>query len=245
MKRLSNKSVKTIFQRMLTFLFFFLGTSSVIAATLPLIKTPSFMTLSEIDGGVSLGGGLEVRTFYFESAKGNADIIKFYNKLWDGKLKSVDTLGWVVHSYFDGKYLYSIQVSKKKKGFFTGTFNTTGVIGISEPKTVTKERRVKRELFYPVSPGTEIISDIHATDFGKKSRTTVLDSPGSVLSNLKYYKSYYEQRGWREVLNKMSLGMARELGQTSLILQKGVDEFVLSFIADNGRTKIVGVLVKK
>ena len=64
------------------------------------------------------------------------------------------------------------------------------------------------------------------------------------MQNLNHYKIHFEMKGWKEVLNKMSLGMAKELGSTTLIMQKEISELIISFIPDDeGRTKIVSVLV--
>ncbi len=214
------------------------------AKPLPDIKIPSFIKVNEIQGGINLGG-IIVKTFVFNSSKGNKQIALFYNKLWENQLKTIETKQWIYHSYFDGRYLFSIQVKNEQNSFFSKKVSTSGIIGISEPGAVKEKKPLKKELFYPLLPSTKILTDISSIDLGKKSRTTVFDSAGSVLQNLNHYKIHFKTKGWKEVLNKMSLGMERELGSTALIMQKGISELIISFIPDDkGRTKIVSVLVK-
>ncbi len=218
--------------------------TSISARSLPDIKTPSFMKVNEIQGGVNLGGMI-VKTLVFKSSKGNKDIALFYNKLWKKQLKTIETKQWIYHSYFDGRYLFSIQVKNEHTGFFSKKISTSGIIGISEPGAVKERKLLKKELFYPLVPSTKILTDISSIDLGKKSRTTVFDSAGSVMQNLNHYKRHFETKGWKEVLNKMSSGMAKELGSSTLIMQKGISELIISFIPDEkGRTKVVSVLVR-
>ena len=234
------------FLRVLAFFLVTYNFNVVAANKLPSIKTPSFMSLTEVEGGTKVGS-MQVRTFYFTSTKNNEKIEEFYNKLWDDRLKTVRIKQWTYHSYYDGQYLYSIQVETNTKGLSDKYMSAVnGVIGISEPAaTQLRRKTIKKESFYPFLPGTKVLTDISAVDLGSKSRTIVLDSPGNVINNLSHYKFHFERKGWGEVLNKMSLGMATEQGATSLIMQKGVDELVVSFIPSKGRTKIVGVLVEK
>lgn len=214
------------------------------AKSLPDIKIPSFMKVNEIQGGINLGG-LTVKTLVFNASKENKEIALFYNKLWENQLKTIETKQWIYHSYFDGRYLFSIQVKNEQNSFFSKKIGASGIIGISEPGAVKEKRPFKKELFYPLLPSTKILTDISSIDLGKKSRTTVFDSAGSVLQNLNHYKNHFEIKGWKEVLNKMSFGMAKELGSSTLIMQKGINELIISFIPDEkGRTKIVSVLVK-
>ncbi|WP_131905129.1 hypothetical protein [Cocleimonas flava] len=222
--------------------------NGVIAKEIPDIKFPSFMKVSEVAGKVNLGK-LDVKTYVFRSSKGNKEILAYFNELWDGKVKSVKTSEWIYHSYFDGEFLYSIQLQTKGEGgtFFSSASSYNGIIGISQPGAVTNNsKRINIEKIYPIAPGTKVLTDLSSIDLGNKSRTTVLDSPGSVMSNLIHYKRHFELNEWSEVLNKMSLGMAKQLGGSSLVMTKGVDELAISFIpSDGNRTKIVSVLVEK
>ncbi len=240
-------SLKKIFRNISSVLLcvsFLLINIELSAKPLPDIKIPSFIKVNEIQGGINLGG-FTVKTFVFNSSKGNKEIALFYNKLWENQLKTIETKQWIYHSYFDGRYLFSIQVKNEKNSFFSKKISTSGIIGISEPGAVKEKKPLKKELFYPLLPSTKILTDISSIDLGKKSRTTVFDSAGSVMQNLSHYKHHFETKGWKEVLNKMSFGMAKELGSSTLIMQKGISELIISFIPDEkGRIKIVSVLVK-
>ena len=227
---------------------FFLSVFNVaFAKALPSIKTPSFLFLQKIDG-ISLGAGaLPIKTYVFESSKKENDIYNFYNKLWKGKIKTLKTTKWIYHSHFDGRYLFNVQVRVIEDK--ASLELTTGIIGISEPGAVKKEninKPSKLELFYPMGLGTKVLKDLQTKDLGKNSRTTVLEAQGAVMKNLMAYRSHFETKGWIEVLNKMSLGMVRELGGGSLIMQKGVDELIVTFLpAEDNKTRIVAVLVNK
>lgn len=236
--------LKSFNKKMLFCIWLLLLNIGLSAKSLPDIKIPVFMKVNEIQGGINLGGMI-VKTLVFDSSKGNKDIALFYNKLWKQQLKTIETKQWIYHSYFDGRYLFSIQVKNEQNSFFSKKVSASGIIGISEPGAATETKPLKKELFYPLLPSTKILTDISSIDLGKKSRTTVFDSAGSVMQNLNHYKIHFETKGWKEVLNKMSLGMAKELGSTTLIMQKEISELIISFIPDNkGRTKIVSVLVK-
>ena len=225
--------------------------SSVFSDTFPKIEKPGFMTLSNV-GEEPLGfGGLKVDSYLFQSSKGNKDIVKFYKKLWEGQIKSVETPGWIYHTNFNGKYLTTVQVKKTKKSgmgaYGGGSVKVGGLISISEPGAIKdKSKKIKVEIFYPITPGTQKVSDLSTVDMGKKSRTTVYDSPGSVSSNLNHYKLHFEAKGWQEAHSNLAAKMVKKFGGASLIMQKGSDELVLSFIPDRrGRTKVVGVFVDK
>ncbi len=214
--------------------------TSLSAKSLPDIKVPKYMKVELISENALNYGGFKVRSYGFQSSKENPDIFKFYKKYWNNKIKTVETDKWFYHSHYDGKYLFSVQVKKSRKKIIT-----SGFIGISEPTSIRKKNR-SVESFYPVSSSQVKLSDLSGLDMGKKSRTTVFDAPGSASSNLLHYKLHFENKGWKESNNKLSKEMLKRIGGASLIMQKGSDELVLSFIPDKkGRTQIVGVYVEK
>lgn len=209
-------------------------------------NAPKFMTLQSVGEEPLNMGGYKVDAYTFRSTKGNKDIVKYYKKLWDNKLKTVETDKWIFHSYFDGRYLYSIQVKNSQKGSFSATSSTVGIVSISEPEAIKDvSKGVKIEEFYPISPGTKILTDLPATDLGVDSRTTVFDSSGGLSYNLKHYKLHFKTKGWRVVHGDVTKKMIAKHGATSLIMQKNADELMMSFIPEGGRTKIVSVLVEK
>jgi hypothetical protein len=218
------------------------------AKNLPIPKTPNFMTLQNISESPIGFNGFNVKSYTFTSSRGNKDIVKFYKKAWKDKIKTMHTPQWIYHTTFDGKFLTVVQVraqAQAKTGSFSGSSKVTGLISVSEPGAIKEKDIVKVEMFYPMSPGTKKLSDITATDMGKHSRTTVFDRPGSVGSNLAYFKTHFKDKGWGEVQENMAEAMVREFGGSTLIMQQGGDELVISFIPDKGRTKVVSVLVRK
>ena len=221
------------------------------AASLPTPALPDFITLQKISESPLGFNGFNVKSYTFTSKKGNDAIVTFYKKAWKNKIKTVTTPKWIYHSTFDGKYLTVVQVNTQgqsaKTASYSGSFSAkaSGLISISEPGATKKHAGKKVETFYPMSPGTEVLTDITATDMGKKSRTSVFDRPGGVATNLGYYKEHFKQKGWYEVQENMSNAMVRKFGGSTLIMQQGSDELVVSFIPDKGRTKAVSVLVRK
>jgi len=233
-------------------LLFVANVNSVVCAkSTSVFKFPSFFNVHKIGGGELDVNGYKFASFSFQSSKENKQIRAFYQKLWEGKIRTVETPDWIYHTNFNGKYLTSVQVRNAKEngmGSYGGSpIKASGLISISEPGAIKGlSSKPKVELFYPMTPGTKKLSDLSTIDMGKKSRTTVYDSPGSVLSNLSHYKSHFERNGWQEVYADMATEMVKNFGGASLIMQKGSDELVLSFIPDNnGRTKVVGVYVDK
>lgn len=220
--------------------------------SLPDIKTPNFLSTQLISERPLSLGNLKLASYTFQSSKGNNHIRRFYKKLWDGHIKTVETPDWIYHTNFDGKYLTVIQVrntqGKTLASYGGGNIKATGLISVSEPGAINAGdiKKKKVELFYPVVPGTVKLSDLSTIDMGRKSRTTVFDVPGGVAQNLQYYQSYFERKGWQEAYSEMAKEMVRNFDGASLIMQKGSNELVLSFIPDrNGRTKVVGVYVDK
>ncbi len=218
----------------------------VFAKSLPIPKTPNFITLQNISESPIGFNGFNVKSYTFTSSRGNKDIVKFYKKAWKDKIKTVQTPQWIYHTTFDGKFLTVVQVrAQADTGSFSGSSKVTGLISVSEPGAMKEKDIVKVEMFYPMSPGTKKLTDITATDMGKHSRTTVFDRPGSVGSNLAHFKTHFKDKGWGEVQEDMAEAMVREFGGSTLIMQQGADELVISFIPDKGRTKVVSVLVRK
>ncbi len=238
--------VGSILRALRIFLVFF-AVNGLYASDLPNIKTPYFMEVQLLSEKPLSFNGYKVKSFSFKSSKGNTDIVKFYSKLWNEEIRTVETPDWIYHSNFSGKFLTTVQVRNiPAKGF--GSFNSaSGLISISEPSTIKNAtKRAKIERFYPISPDTRKLSDLNTIDMGKKSRTTVYDSPGGVSSNLHHYKLHFENKGWLEAKAGLSEKMFKTFSSSTLIMQKGYDELVVSFIPDkSGRTKIVSVLVNK
>lgn len=229
-------------------LFFVLMSSPILGESLTRkIEIAPFMVVSELSGGEGMIPGLRSKTYVFKTKKQNKEIVAYYSKLWKGQMKSVEGPDWFYHSNYNGKYMTVVQVKKRPKRLGFGSNMTSGMISISEPdETNDTERKVKVEVFYPITPGTKILSDLSAIDMGRKSRTTVFDIPGGVSTNLSHYKMFYEKKGWREAYSDMATEMVKNFGGASLVMVKDSDELVLSFIPDtNGRTKLVGVYVDK
>ena len=207
-----------------------------------------FMKVVEVSGGAEMIKGLRTKILAFQTSKTDDDIVKYYNKIWDGQLKTVEGAKWIYHSNYDGKYLTVVQVRKIGKNVpynFHPHF-ISGLISISEPNTKEDRDKITRlEYFYPLVPGVITLSDLTAVDMGKKNRTTVLDLPGGVSHNLYYYLEYFKRKGWQESHLGMAAEMERKFKGTSLIMSRGLDELVLSFIPDKqGRTKMVGVYIE-
>ncbi len=130
----------------------------------------------------------------FEYAGPEADIEKFYVRLWKSsghgqyKAKNWGREKLIGHE-LDGFYA---SVQYHKEGMFV-----KGKIVVTE---VGGNYRRASKTSIPKPRSARLISKLDSIDAGKRAETVTFDSNKGVDFNMRYYENQYENRGWARIL---------------------------------------------
>ena len=142
---------------------------------------------------------IPMQTRQFTSKLSEERVVEFYKDLWQKDLEpgvpgyqiSKMMPPWVVISRIEDEHLLTVQVKKVNSG-------SIGYIAISD-LIPNKKYTIGKNI--PKPNKTHILNDIYSEDGSKKGRTTTLKNAHSLSSNVNYYRNYYDQRGWLEVMD--------------------------------------------
>jgi len=136
----------------------------------------------------------------FTSKQSKERVIEFYENLWREDLApgipgyqiSKIMPPWTVISRIEDNHLLTVQVKKLDSS------SSLGYIAISE---IIPDKKYPTGKNIPKLNDTDIINDIYSEDGSKKGQTTVLKNTRSLMSNVNFYRNYYDQHGWQEEMD--------------------------------------------
>tara|TARA_B100001250_G_C19727840_1_gene756944 strand:- start:480 stop:1205 length:726 start_codon:yes stop_codon:yes gene_type:complete len=136
----------------------------------------------------------------FTSKQSKQDVIEFYKNLWREELApgipgykiSKIMPPWTVISRIEDNHLLTVQVKK------WASDTSLGYIAISKI-IPDKKHPIGKDI--PRLSGTDIMNDIYSEDGSKKGRTTILRNTHTLMSNVNYYRNYYNKFGWLEEMD--------------------------------------------
>jgi hypothetical protein len=180
--------------------FYFLLANTTIAKDLE-FPAPKNAAVSVVGNNITVSGKtMNIRQFY---TKDKIDKVKkFYYKKWEkaeikglpGYTETEDNPPWYIISRLQQGHLLTVQMQSADDG------GTWGYLASSELMQEQVESTVADSI--PKLKGSEIIHDIQTKDIGQSGNTMIISNDLSLESNTNYYKSYYQQRGWRTDIDK-------------------------------------------
>lgn len=182
--------------------------------------------------------GLPSVVYYFKVDRAAEDVLQFYRTKWqmseDGKnpgYKEVQADIWqVISRLSDKRYLLTVQVKN------LGPFTSTGYLAIGDLKNM--ETRPDVGIDVPQMNGSKVVNDLTSHDPGKKGRSIMIVNDFSVQSNSDFYRQYYSDRNWSQLIDLPQQG-----GQVLAFRHFGKEAHLV--INENfGSTQIVLLLVE-
>lgn len=183
---------------------------------------------------------MPTRIWQFHSDKPPEQFLAFYRAKWskppkDGAPPYIEnsTEAWRIISRPEGDFMIAVQVDAKNP------LVSNGMISIAQIKGTRADKSLVSQLpAYPKMSGSTVLQELTNHDPGKNALTVILENGNSTASNRAYYKKFYESRGWTEIgFNNPQSG-----GADVLLLQKGPLETSFTFVANNAKTQVVGVI---
>ena len=183
---------------------------------------------------------MPTRIWQFHSDKTPEQFLAFYREKWTKPPKEGvppyienSTEAWKIISRPEGDFMIAVQVDAKNSLVSNGMFSIAQIKGKLADKAL-----VSRLPEYPKMPGSTVLQELTNHDPGKNALTIILENGNSAASNRAYYKKFYESRGWTEI------GMNNKKSENVdvLLLQKGPLEASFTFVTENAKTQVVGVI---
>jgi hypothetical protein len=193
--RSNGKAIKTAIKRIqIGFIFVISCTPLLAVAEMSTVPIPSGVK-SVLVGEKIIQNGLPLEIQGFNSALTPEAIVNFYKSEWAQGVQA-DQPGyiennfsdWLVISRLEGNKNTLIQVKKSVNG------GSEGFISVSEPFATKKPNKLART--FPKMGGSQLISTTESDDIGKTATTLIFQNTFSVKSNVNYYKSNMQSKGW-------------------------------------------------
>jgi len=182
--------------------------------------------------------GLPSVVYYFKVDRAAEEVLQFYRTKWqmseDGKnpgYKENRADNWqVISRLSDKRYLLTVQVKNLE------AFTSTGYLAIGDLKNMETRPDVGTDV--PQMNGSKVVNDLTSHDPGKKGRSVMIVNDFSVQSNSNFYRQYYSDRNWSQLIDLPQQG-----GQVLAFRHFGKEAHLV--INENfGSTQIVLLLVE-
>ncbi len=198
----------------------------------PALPVPKDTQLSIVGEDMSVNGA-SMHAYELRSALSARELLDFYAAQWPGETRVSRLAPWTILSHPDGDHLVTVQVQALPGG---ASFGYVGITNLLEPSL-----RLRRSDF-PRPSGAELITDVQARDQGRRSRTVLLRSEGSLEQNLAWYESHYRRQGWQAIGDPR--GKANLPGSRTLLMNKGSGELNLVIASEGSKSVVTVVLVQ-
>lgn len=216
------------------FLACLLVVQSRAAMAFPEFPTADFMHVLIVADEIDFNG-LPMRLFEFSSERSESELLGFYRRVWGDEFTDTEIGPQRILAHRKGDYLLVVQVLERSG---LGSRGTLSIAPLFSPKLKPNERL---GVGFPLMPGSMVVSDIHAQDVGKTSRTLVVSTKKSLPQVIEFYRKSFLQEGWQALFRD---GQQRG-EQQALVLSRAGEELNLAFSRVNGETFTVAVLVKQ
>lgn len=145
--------------------------------------------------------GLPSVVYYFKVERAAEEVLQFYRNSWqkgeDEKspgYKEMQADFWqIISRLHDERYLLTVQVKS------LDTFISTGYLAVGDLKKM--ETRLEIGSGVPHMSGSKVVNDLTSRDPGKTGRTLLIVNDYSVQSNSDFYRNYYSDRNWSQLID--------------------------------------------
>ena len=152
-------------------------------------------------GDMMIINGLPSTVHYFKVERAANEVLEFYRNRWetaeDGSrpgYREVKAEYWhIISRLSDKRYLMTVQVKS------TGTFTSTGYLAVGDLKKMETKPSIGKDV--PKMQGSKVVNDLTSFDPGKKGRTLLVVNGFSVQSNSEFYRTYYRDRNWSQLVD--------------------------------------------
>lgn len=180
--------------------------------------------------------GLPSVVYHFSVDLGKEEVLKFYRNVWqqpqDGAsfgYKEVEADIWTVISRLeDNRYLLTVQVQE------TGSFTSSGYLAEGDLKNMDENSASA----IPTLRGSKVVNQTTSNDPGQTGMTGLVVNDKSVESNATFYRKYYLERNWSQVMD-----VAQGGGQV-LVYKKRSSEVHLVITQNYQTTQVVYNLIE-
>lgn len=208
------------------------------ALAFPEFPTADFMHVQIVADAVEFNG-VPMRLFAFSSERSEQDLLGFYRKVWGEEFADTEFGPQRILAHRKDDYLLVVQILERDA---LGSRGTLSIAPLFSRKLRPGEHLGAG---FPLMPGSMVVSDIHAQDAGKASRTLVVSSKKSLPQTIAFYRQRFLQEGWQPlIIGGQELGEARG-GQQALVLNRAGEELNLAFSRVEDETFTVAVLVRQ
>lgn len=164
------------------------------------IDTPKWLKAVPVADEMVING-LSSVVHYFKVDRSKDDVLEFYRNAWevgdDGRTpgyREVRADFWhVVSRLEDKRYLLTVQVKS------LGPFISTGYLAVGDLKKMKRKNDPGQGV--PKMHGSHVANDLTSYDPGKKGRTLMVVNDNSMKSNVEYYRNYYKDRSWSQLID--------------------------------------------
>jgi len=197
---------------------------------------PPKATLEEVAGSVtSMGMNLNIRRF--QTDDGVERVLDFYRARWGDEASESIMSPWNMIGKIVGEQYFNVQVQAAGNGSW-------GYLSISDlpGKLMEKSYAFPDGGNFPRMSGSTVMDDQISKDPGKDGRTLLISNTFSVKSNHDYYRSHYQNNGWRIVMDEQT---EPRQAAYAMYMTKGADSVTLTIHRQGGQTMIVANQVKR
>ncbi len=212
--------------------------AQALAEEWPDIQVPPNTRVTVVADNLIMNGSA-MRTWEISISTNITKAQAFYEKEWAKPLVESlpgydisETDDWLIISRLSKEYFISVQLAP------SGKQSTQGYFAIK--KLPQKNEKFVLGKGFELPRGSSILNDISAKDGPKKSRTIVAVNDGSVPDNAKFFRTEYQQHGWKEL--KKGLG-ENNFSREALLFDKRGAELNIALVNDANKTFIIAVTV--
>jgi hypothetical protein len=182
--------------------------------------------------------GLPSVVYYFKVDRTTEEVLRFYRSKWqvgeDGKIpgyKEVRADFWqIISRLHDERYLLTVPVKS------LGAFVSTGYLAVGDLKKMETKPLIGNGV--PYMNGSKVVNDLTSHDPGKTGRSLLIVNDYSVQSNSDFYRNYYSDRNWSQLIDTPQQG-----GQVLAYRRSGKEAHMV-INKNSGTTQIVLLLVE-
>jgi len=183
--------------------------------------------------------GMELKIRRFEAVSLSVDdVLKFYRKEWKDLAAELDVPPWKMIGTKQRKEYWNVQIQKRAAGGVWGYLSVSDLpdlIDQGKPFGANAEGvKGNGGQGFPKMSGSTVINDFAQRDIGRKGRTLLIQNDFSVSSNASFYRSHYENRGYRSTIDQGDSGR----GSHVLFMNKGNEQVSVTINQLQGKTSI-------
>lgn len=145
--------------------------------------------------------GMPMKVRQFVSRYGVERVLEYYRHLWSGQtadglpgLVESDALPpWTILTRMQDDYVLTVQVAPEGSG-------SAGYLALSRLPEQADTGELGGD--FPAMQGSTFYNDIESEDRGQSGRTVQLSNLFNVRGNVAFYRNYFRDRGWSELVDR-------------------------------------------